>query len=56
MEQVKLNNRLTLNLGLRHDIRLPHREVLDLVSFLAGFREYLCFGETVVLPKYRVAV
>jgi len=23
---------------------------------MAGFREYLCFGEKVVLPKYRVAV
>jgi len=23
---------------------------------MAGFREYLCFGEKVVLPKYREAV
>ena len=32
-DNFKVNNRLTLNLGLRHDIMLPHKEVLDRVSF-----------------------
>jgi hypothetical protein len=32
-DNFKVNSRLTLNLGLRHDIMLPYHEVLDRVSF-----------------------